>query len=149
MDLGSAWGVSATSLYPFADNRVEASEGEARVSWHVFAAGLDYSLPWRRPWMASVGIGAGLLALDVQGQGRESFVGQRDRLLASAYHVELCAGRQLTSWLRLRATLLTGLNAPRPVLRFDEREVASLGRWFGTLGLSFDVGLPLGAVRGH
>ena len=140
---GAGWGASVTSLLPLLDNEVAAAEGEASVSWYLFGAGLEHALPLPGPWLASAGMGAGLLVLGVQGDGLESFDGRRDRLLAGAYFLELCVGRQLTSWLSLRASLLAGLNAPRPVVDFDGREVASFGRWFGTLGLALDVGVTL------
>ena len=46
---------------------------------------------------------------------------------------------------RLAGTfLIIGLSAPRPVLRFDGREVASLGRWYGGVGLALECVLAGG-----
>lgn len=137
----TGWGASATALLPLAGNDVVAPEGEARVSWSSFAVGLDHELPLPGPWFASAGLGAGLWVIDIRGEARPEFEGRRDRVLAGSFFVELCAGARLASWLALRATLLTGLDAPRPVVEFDAREVASLGRLFGVLGLSADFGL--------
>jgi hypothetical protein len=142
-DFASTWGASLTAVLPLASDNVTAPEGAARISWQLFAAALDYAPSLPAAWLASAGVGAGLLVVDVRGAATGDFEGRRSRLLAGTYFVELCAGHRLTNWLRLRATLLTGLSAPRPVLHFDEREVASLGRWFGLLGLSLDIGVAL------
>ncbi len=149
LDLTQRFGVSLTGLFPLAFNDAEAAEGEAELAWHVFVAGIDYSPPLPEPWLASAGLRGGVVVIDVQGSASGDYVGQSDRLLAGVYGFELSAGRKLFDWLRLRATLLTGFDAPRPVLRFDEREVASLGRWFGSAGILLDVGLALspGAAR--
>ncbi len=149
LDLAERWGVSVSSLWPLVESEVEAEEGEASVAWHQLGVGIDYSLSLSAPAFASAGVGASLLVLDVQGEGREPFEGRDDRLLAGAYHAELCAGIALSKSLRLRATLLAGVNDPRPVLRFDERDVASLGRWFGSAGITLDVGLPLSREAGR
>lgn len=142
-DFASTWGASLTAVLPVAGDNVTAPEGAARISWHLFAAALDYAPSLPAAWLASAGVGAGVLIVDVRGAATGDFEGRRSRLLAGTYFVELCAGHRLTNWLRLRATLLTGLSAPRPVLHFDEREVASLGRWFGLLGFSMDIGVAL------
>jgi hypothetical protein len=135
------WGASATALLPLAGSDVVAPEGEAHVSWSALAVGLDHELPLPAPWFASAGLGAGLWVIDVRGEARAEFEGRHDRVFAGAFFVELSVGPRVASWLALRATLLTGLNAPRPVVEFDAREVASLGRLFGVLGLSADFGL--------
>lgn len=137
------WGASVTALLPLASDDVVAPEGLARLSWSLFAAAVDHELPLPAPWSASAGVGAGLLVVGVRGDAQPDFEGRRQRLFSGAYFVELCAGGQLASWLALRATLLAGLNAPRPAFEFDTREVASLGRFFGVLGVSADLGLIL------
>ncbi|MET0411117.1 MAG: hypothetical protein ABW217_07460, partial [Polyangiaceae bacterium] len=143
LDLTEQLGVSLTGFFPLAFNDVDAAEGEAELAWHVFVAGVDYSARLPEAWFASAGLRAGVLVLDVEGSASGGYIGQSDRLLAGVYGAELDAGRVLLDWLRLRLTLFTGLDAPRPVLRFDEREVAGLGRWFGSVGVSLDVGLAL------
>jgi hypothetical protein len=143
LDLSEHFAVRVAGLFPLAFNEVAAEEGEAELAWHVFVAGVDYSPRLPEPWLASVGLRAGVLVIDVQGSASGDYVGRSDRLLAGVYGVELGAGRALLDWLRLRVTLFTGLDAPRPVLHFDEREVAGLGRWFGSAGISLDIGLPL------
>jgi hypothetical protein len=143
LDLSQRLGLSLTGFFPLGFNDFAAEEGEAELAWHVFIAGIDYSPRLPEPWFASVGLVAGLLVIDVEGSASDDFVGQSDRLLTGVYGVELGAGRQLLDWLRLRLTVLAGVDAPRPVLRFDEREVASLGRWFGSVGISLDFGLVL------
>lgn len=148
VELGPTWGAGLTARLPLADRQVAASEGEAQASWQLWSAGMDYALPLSRAWAASAGMALGLLVVDVQAKASSGFTGHPDRLLAGVYHGELCAARRLSEGLRLRATLLAGIIAPRPLLRFDDREVASLGRFFGALGLSFEVGFPLGGWGG-
>jgi hypothetical protein len=143
LELTQHLGVSVTGFFPLAFNEVEAPEGEAELAWHVFVAGIDYSPRLPDPWLASAGLRAGVLVLDVEGSASGDYVGRSDRLLAGIYGAELGAGRALLDWLRLRVTAFTGFDAPRPLLRFDEREVAGLGRWFGSVGISLDVGLAL------
>lgn len=143
LDLTQRLGLSLTGFFPLAFNDVAAAEGEAELAWHVFVAGVDYSPRLPEAWFASAGLRAGLLVIDVEGSAGGDYVGRSDRLLAGVYGAELSAGRALLDWLRLRLTLFTGLDAPRPVLHFDEREVAGLGRWFGSVGVSLDVGLAL------
>lgn len=142
LDLGAAWHARATSYWPLRDARLEADEGEARVAWTGFTATLARSLPLPSPWLAQAGLGGGLVLLDARGEARDDFSGRRERLYAGAYFAEASFGRDLASWLRLRATALAGVSAPRPVLRFDEREVASLGRFIGALTLGLDLTWP-------
>lgn len=135
------WGASLTALLPLAGSDITAPEGEAHVSWHSFSAGLERELPLSAAWFASGGLGAGLLLIDVRGEARPEFVGRHERLLTGSYFIELCTGRRLSSSVMLRATLRTGLAAPRPVVAFDGHDVASVGRLFGVLALSADIGL--------
>jgi hypothetical protein len=142
LEIGPVWGISVRSLWPLHDAELEASEGEARVAWTGFSLALERAVPLPTPWFCDVGLGGGVFVLDARGDARESFEAQRERLYAAAYFAELSAGRELASWVRLRAIAVAGLTAPRPVLRFDEREVASLGRFFGSLGIGLEVSWP-------
>jgi hypothetical protein len=142
LDLDRVWHARATSLWPLHEAELEANEGEASVAWTGFTATLARSLPLPEPWLAQAGLGAGLLVIDGRGEGRGEFSGRRERLYSGAYFAELSFGRQLASWLTLRASALGGLLGPRPVLRFDEREVASLGRFVGSLAIGVGVSWP-------
>jgi hypothetical protein len=141
LELGS-WGIRVRSLWPLHDAELEASEGEARVAWTGFSVALEHAVPLPAPWFCDVGFGGGVFVLDGRAAARESFEARRERLYAGTYLAEVSAGRELASWLRLRASTVAGLTAPRPVLRFDEREVASLGRFFASVSVALDVSWP-------
>ncbi|HTV23645.1 MAG TPA: hypothetical protein VMG12_33375 [Polyangiaceae bacterium] len=142
LELGAGWHARAGSRWPLRDAELEAAEGEARVAWTAFTTELGRALPLPEPWLAQAGVGAGLFVIDARGSGRDEFSGRRERLYAGAYFAELSLGRTLTGWLRLRASALGGITAPRPVLRFDEREVASVGRLVGSLAIGLDLSWP-------
>jgi len=141
----SRWGLSLDAFVPLAAGEIEGGEGSARSSWYALIAGVELSLLRRAPWFASLGIGGGVLMLDVSAEGRAGFSARDDRLYAGAAQLGLSAGWHLAERLRLRADAHTGLSGPRPVLRFDGREVASLGRWYGGIGLTLEGALQLGA----
>lgn len=92
----------------------------ATVAWTGFTSTFAHALPLPEPWLAQVALGAGLVMIDARGEGREEFEGHRMRLYTGAYLAELSFGREIDSWLTLRASALAGVTAPRPVLRFDE-----------------------------
>lgn len=142
LDLGAAWHARAASLWPLSEAQIEADEGKARAAWTGFTATLARSFAVPQPWFAQAGLGAGLLVLDARGEARDDFSGRRERLYAGTYFAEASFGRELASWLRLRASALGGVTAPRPVLRFDQREIASLGRFVGALTLGLDLTWP-------
>lgn len=139
---GRAWGATLLAQLPLRDGAVAAEEGEARIAWTALSAAVDHRLPLAAPWLCSLGLGAALFVLDAAGQAQPQFSGRRERLTAGAGFALLGVGRELSSWLRLRALALAGAAAPRPVLRFDGREVAGLGSVFGSLGLQLELGWP-------
>ncbi len=140
-EVASAWGVSLGAFQPLAFAEVEGEEGEAQVAWHAVTAAAYASLPLRPPWFAQAGAGAGLFLLDVRGEASEGYTAHRDEFATGLGYVELGVGAYLWERLRLRASATSGVTAPRPVVRFDEREVATLGRLYGSVGLSLEVGL--------
>ena len=145
LEPSSRWGLGLQAFVPLAAGEIEGGEGSARSRWYALIAGAQLSVLRRAPWFASVGLGGGLLMLDVSAEGRTGFAARDDRLYAGAAQLELSAGWHPLPRLRLRADARTGLSGPRPVLRFDGREVASLGRWYGGLGLVLEGALELGA----
>lgn len=140
-----AWGLSLEAFVPLLAGEIDGGEGSARSRWYAVVVGVDVSLLRSAPWFASVGIGGGLLLLDVSAEGRAGFTARDDRLYAGAAQLQLSAGWHVLERLRLRASAHGGLSAPRPVLRFDGQEVASLGRAYGGVGLALEGALGLGA----
>jgi hypothetical protein len=141
-DLGPDWGAALTANLPLTSTDLAGAEGDADVSWSAFTAAVEHTLPLPPGWLGGIGLGAGLFVLDAEGQARPDFSGQDERLVCGAGFVQLSLGHEIESWLRLRATATAGSTAPRPVLRFDGREVASLGRGYGSLGLALEIGWP-------
>lgn len=142
VELGAAWHARAFVLLPLGNTELEADEGEARVEWMAISATIARSLPLPAPWHARAGLGAGLLRIDARGEANDDFDGRREQLFAGACFAELSLAHELTRWLRVQASALGGLTAPRPVLRFDQREVASLGRFMGSLALGLELSWP-------
>jgi hypothetical protein len=137
----ASWGIAAHAFVPLLDGSVRKPEGEADLSASLFTVELAYSLELRAGWLAAAGLGAGLLSLAMSGEASRPYVARDDRLTAGVYYAHASAGRWLASWLRIRAGLLAGFSAPRPVVRFDDREVASWGRAFAGMVLQAEVGV--------
>jgi hypothetical protein len=141
-DLGPDWGAALTANLPLMSTDLAGAEGEASVTWSAFTAAVEHTLPLPSGWLGGIGLGAGLFVLDAEGQARADFSGQDERLVCGAGFAQLSLGHELNGWLRVRATATAGSTAPRPVLLFDEREVASLGRAYASLGLALELGWP-------
>jgi hypothetical protein len=141
------WSVGVVALLPVASSDVSAPEGEAEVSATLVTAELGYSPRLHDRWFVAGGVGGGVLVLALSGEASDAYVARDDRLTAGVYYAHASAGRKLTDWLRLRAGLLAGMSAPRPVLRFDGREVASWGRAFGGMAINAEIGFPLASAE--
>jgi hypothetical protein len=138
--LASGWGVTGRALLPLTAGRIAAAEGSATVRPYLFTAALD-RLIWRRldGWAASAGAGAGALLLDMRADAAPGFVGSTDRLAVAVSFVAADLRLGVARWLAVHAALTGGLTMPRPVLRFDGREVATWGRAFATATLGVDL----------
>jgi hypothetical protein len=147
VDLGSAWSVNVLTLWPLGGDPLQAAEGRVEARWTGFVAALERRLSVPEPWFAGIGLGAGLFVLEADGQAQDEFEGQDVRLYSGAYFAQLGAGRQLASWLRVRATALAGSSTPRLVLRSDGRDLARLGPFFGSLGVAFEVSWPVAVAE--
>jgi len=143
-DWPSSLGAELAALVPLSESEVSEPEGEADVSATAFVGHLDYALGIGRAARLRAGAGGGLLLLDLRGQAEPGFVASDDKLVSGLAYAELGAAFGLSSWMRLSATTLLGMSAPRPVLRFDEHEVAAWGRWFAAASLRAELRLGLG-----
>jgi hypothetical protein len=141
-DLGTYWAAALSANVPLVSTHLAGAEGEADVAWSAFTAAVEHALPLPPGWLGGIGLGVGLFVLSADGQASAAFSGQDERLVCGAGFAQLSLGHELNGWLRLRATATAGSTAPRPVLRFDEREVASLGRGYASLGLAIELGWP-------
>jgi hypothetical protein len=131
--------VRLAALLPLSDSGVTAPEGEVEVSVWAFFAEAEYPTRLAQDWVLSLGLGAGLVTLAMRPEAAAPFVGTDRRLISGLYFAHLGLARELTDWLRLRASLALGISGPRPVLEFDGREVGSWGPGFGTLTLNTEI----------
>lgn len=140
-DIHSKFGVSVGGVLPLLASRFSRTEGDARLLWYGATAGAHVVLPIDDVWFTNIGARGGVLMLNIQGLPGEGFEGSRDRVFTATGQFEISVGRRVADWLRLRLHALAGLTMPRPVVRFDEREVATVGRFYGAVGLSIEGGI--------
>jgi hypothetical protein len=119
------------------------------VRVNLFFAELGYRLaPPGASFQPEVGAGAGLVVLPLQGETAAPREAHDDQLVAGVYFLGVGAGYSVESWLRVRAGVRGGLSAPRPTIRFSDREVASWGRPFLAATLEAEFQVPLSSERG-
>jgi hypothetical protein len=135
---------AAHAFLPLTENNLSEPEGSADVNVNLFFGQIDYALlEPARTLALNAGLGAGVVVLAMHGEAQQPRAGQEERTIAGVYFVHSSLAWSLTPWFRLRGTVLGGLSAPRPVLRFENREVASWGRPFAAAALASEFGLPL------
>lgn len=140
--------IGAVALLPLHDTSVEAAEGAADVGVSLMALRLAYA-PWRDgPWGASAGIGGGPLVLAMRAQAPEPYIGREETTIAGAYFMDASVERTFADWFRVQVSIMAGVSAPRPVIRFDDRDVAAWGRTFGGVAARGELGLSPGAEGG-
>jgi hypothetical protein len=140
--------VSLHGLLPIAENDVYEPEGEASVRVNLFLGELSYRLldpaSKVRP---ELGAGAGLAILPMEAETITPHVAHTDQLVAGIYFLQAGAGWAPNAWFRLRGTVRGGFSAPRPVIVFSDREVATWGRAFGAATLEAEFHLPLSSTE--
>jgi len=136
---------SCVSMLPLFESEVLEPEGEAAINASVFAAGIDFSPLRTEHWIAGIGAGAGALLLTLRGEASDPYVAHEDRLVSGIGYVEGSVARRIGSWARLKLGAMGAVCAPRPVLRFADRDVPFWGRWFGGLSLRAELGLSTSA----
>ncbi len=141
------FGVGGRALLPLTDNRVSAAEGDADVNVNLFTASLEFRPPVWKEWLVGAELGGGALLLAMQAEPEPSYVGKEEQLVSGLLFASVGAGRSLSDWLRLRASVMGGASAPRPVLSFVGRDVAAWGRMFAALTLELEATLPSGGSR--
>jgi hypothetical protein len=143
----SRWAATLRALLPVAENDLVAREGEASAQISLFLAELGYRLAPNARVEPELGPGAGLVVLALEAEANAPREAHTDDVVASVYFLHAGASFKTTSWLRLRAAVRGGMSAPRPVLRFDEREVATWGRGFFSGTLEAEFQLPLSGAE--
>ncbi len=144
LELGGNWQVGIAALVPLSEGDVSGPEGEAEVYVGSVAAELSSSQKLSAAWSSSVGAGAGVLVVSSYAETSRPFLAREDRLFAGLYYLHGGLTWALSDTVRLRAGVVLGVSAPRPVLRFDQRDVASFGPAFGGLVLRAELGWPVG-----
>jgi hypothetical protein len=139
-----SWELSAVAMLPLTENEVTEAEGEAEVGVHAFLGELEHHAAFSAKWFLSAAVGGGALVLETRAETVSPFVAHDETLVAGIYFVRVGLVRRVAPWLRLRASALGGVSAPRPLIRFDDRDVAAWGRTFGGVTLDAELGMPLG-----
>jgi hypothetical protein len=140
---------AAHAFLPLTENNLSEPEGSADVNVNLFLGQIDYALlEPARTLALNAGLGAGVVALAMHGEAQQPRTGQEQRTIAGVYFLHSSLAWSLTPWFRVRGTVLVGVSAPRPVLRFENREVASWGRPFAAAALASEFGLPLSGSGG-
>lgn len=136
--------LAARAFLPLTENNLVEREGSADVNVNLFIADAGYELfEPVRALSVGAGIGAGVLVLGMQGEAAAPLTGQEERTTAALGFAQASLAWSLAPWFRIRLGVLGGASAPRPVLRFAEREVAAWGRLFAAAALSSEFGLAL------
>jgi hypothetical protein len=147
-DPGGRVGFAFDALIPLTENEIQEPEGEGDVLATMLLARLGYA-PFElgQSFAFDAGVGGGVLMLTMEGEAQAPALGNTERTLSGLGLIYASGGWVATSWFSLRANVFGGFSAPRPVVRFLEREVATWGRPFvsGVLVAEFGLGLSNGA----
>jgi hypothetical protein len=121
---------------------VHEAEGRAKVTLSTAALGGDYLLlPRSSVHGARVSLGTGVLWAHLQGSAAPGYGSGSDDVFTSLTFVSIAGSRALGPKVRLWIDATLGVTAPRFVLRFAGRDVASWGRpaVFAALGVEFPL----------
>jgi len=141
--------LAARAFLPLTENNLVEREGSADVNVSLFTADAAYTLLESGSKLSLLaGLGAGVLVLDMQGEATEPLAGQSERTAVALGFAQASVAWSAASWLRFRLSLLGGSSAPRPVVRFADREVAAWGRLFVAAAVSSEFGLALSGSEG-
>ena len=105
-------------------NGVSAAVREGMIA---MGAAVDLISP-SHPVVPFLGIQGGVLFFDVEGKADAPFSGRERTEIAGGIHFNAGATFRLTRIIAVRCDLSIGVLVPRPVVRFDGRNVASFGR---------------------
>jgi hypothetical protein len=140
--VGLDWGpigFGIAASFPLNPLEVDEAAGEANVAITSVCAEVRSPVWSGDRWLLDVGLGAGVIVLGMQAEAEEPFIARDRRLVSGRYYLHSGLARDLESWLRLGVDVAAGVNSPRPVLRFDERDVASWGPGFVAVTLNAEL----------
>jgi hypothetical protein len=141
--LAPSWSASAQALVPLTQGGFTAPEGSAKVRPYLVSLGIDRDVWTHGFWSAALGAGAGGVILTMQGSPTAGYAGKDDHLTAGIFFFDAQLKVDATRWLSIHATVMGGTSAPRPIVRFNGREVAAWGRAFAAGMLTLDFVVPL------
>jgi hypothetical protein len=136
-------GFDAFAVLPISAARVSAPEGSADVRPSL--AGLSVAawlLDPISPWQVTAAGGLALAHLSIAADPVPPFLGRSEQNTAAMPFVRLSAARVMGARFRLGLDMFAGVATPRPIIRFDGREVAHWGQPLFlsvlTLGVALD-----------
>jgi hypothetical protein len=142
------WRLAADLLLPITENEWNdgPAVGEATVT--LVLGKVAYAPLSGSFGAADAGLGAGLVALALQGEASPPLVTHSERLYAAVYFAHASGAWNIAPWMRLRTTLLAGASAPRPVARIAGEESATWGRPFAGAIVTAELGVALSGRTG-
>lgn len=126
-------GLGIAGSFPLIPLEIDDARGEANISPFTLGVELRYPLWSSDRWRLAAGAGGGVVGWRMQARAEQPFMGRQQTLISGRYYLHAALSRALDDWLQLGVMVAGGLNSPRPVVRFDENEVASWGPGFAAL----------------
>jgi hypothetical protein len=131
-------GVEGLALATLSAATIHGAEGSVDLWFAFMAAGLTWEPELSEESHASVGAGAGGLALRSAGHPNSGYAGHTQWGLAWSPYVRLGFSHALASSLRFRADSMVAIALPRTRLLFAERRAAEWGRPWLTASAGLD-----------
>jgi hypothetical protein len=129
-------GLGGQLLLPLGPATVRRDTGEASVTARLFGGGPRLRLlGGEDPALWTLGANVGAAFLDVRGFARPPMLSESDGLPMFAGYLDTLASFRLSSRVRLTATALFGVVAPKPVIRFAGEEIAAWGQPLFSVGV--------------
>lgn len=136
-----SWSATAFFQAPLSASGLTGAEGEAQV--RATLVGLRAGA-WIYDSTLRVALGGGALValVDMEGEAREPYLGQQERLASAAPFASSLLWFPLWEALALRVDALVGVAMPRSVVRFNGRDVATWGRPFMSFSAGLEIAIP-------
>lgn len=137
-----AFGLDAWTFLPISSAGIETELGSASVRPYVF--GIDaavWLLPRGESWQLVVAGGIGVAHLVIDGRAQPPLLSRTETSTVALPFARLSAERRLSARFGLGLDGIVGVSTPKPIIRFDGREVADWGRPVVAGVLVFDLAL--------
>jgi hypothetical protein len=127
-------GIDVSGWWPISTTRVDATGGSADVRTTLALASGELRWGLGKASLAT-GAGLGLAVIEMKGRPAVGYVGRDDSVVTALPFGRFAFELPFTRGFGLRMATNVGVSAPRAVVRFDDRVVASWGRPFLALTL--------------